>query len=249
MQLYKPKILKNMKKQILSIVLVALAAASATLISSCGKDDTAPIITLIGDNPTVISLNIGTYTELGATASDDEDGDVTANISISGTVNKDLAGSYTITYTVSDQEGNEATETREVIVKNDADYLTGSFHTVEGSQQWDQTISSSTTENNKIKFSYFAFFTGNDEITAKLIKVGSDTYVVINPAAQTANGIGGTGCNHVFAQDVTNGTKVAQSGGGKWGFSIKFTDQITGPGGPNCGATSAQSYEDVFTQN
>ena len=67
----------------------------------CGSTCVAPVITLTGSNVTV---NVGdTYTDAGATASDDEEGDITANIVVGGdTVDTATAGTYTITYDVSD---------------------------------------------------------------------------------------------------------------------------------------------------
>ena len=70
------------------------------------KDTNAPIITLDGD--TLISLNIGsTYTEEGAVAKDDVDGEVA--VIISGSVDTSTAGVYAITYTAKDTAGNSAT--------------------------------------------------------------------------------------------------------------------------------------------
>jgi len=79
-------------------------------------DTTRPVITLKGNSS--ITLTIGdTYTEEKATASDDKDGDITENISISGTVDGNTLGSYTITYNVADVAGNKADEiTRTVVV-------------------------------------------------------------------------------------------------------------------------------------
>ncbi|MFI1770277.1 immunoglobulin-like domain-containing protein, partial [Thalassobellus citreus] len=72
-------------------------------------DTTAPVITLTG--AASIDINVGdTYSELGATASDNKDGDISANIVIGGdTVNSNVAGTYIITYNVSDVAGNPAT--------------------------------------------------------------------------------------------------------------------------------------------
>ena len=87
---------------------------------SAGKDTTKPVITLTGGNDPV-TLNVGTtYNELGATAVDVVDGkstDLTSNIVISGTVDTANAGTYTVTYTVSDWAGNVATATRTVVVE------------------------------------------------------------------------------------------------------------------------------------
>lgn len=51
------------------------------------------------------------------TAEDDADGDVTDKISISGSVDTNKVGTYTVTYSVSDEWGNVATKVRYVTVK------------------------------------------------------------------------------------------------------------------------------------
>ena len=73
-------------------------------------DTTPPVITLIGSS--TINLNVGdTYTEQGASATDNVDGDISANIVIGGdTVNTNVAGTYVVTYNVSDAAGNAASE-------------------------------------------------------------------------------------------------------------------------------------------
>ena len=85
------------------------AAAQVTRTVNVAPDTTPPVITLIGAS--TINLNIGdTYTEQGATATDNLDGDISANIVIGGTVDTNTAGSYQVTYNVSDAAGNAATE-------------------------------------------------------------------------------------------------------------------------------------------
>ena len=81
----------------------------------CKADTTLPVITLNGNS--TLTLKVGeTYTELGAKATDNKDGDITSKILTAGTVNTAVAGTYTITYTVSDTSGNTATATRTVNV-------------------------------------------------------------------------------------------------------------------------------------
>ena len=75
-----------------------------------------PVITLKGEAH--ITLNVGeTYTEAGATASDEKDGDLSSKISMSGTVNTSKAGIYEIAYTVENSRGKVVTKTRTVTVK------------------------------------------------------------------------------------------------------------------------------------
>ena len=67
------------------------------------------MITLVGD--TEITVEVGsTYTDLGATASDNYDGDITADIVTVNNVNVNTAGQYVITYNVTDSSGNDASE-------------------------------------------------------------------------------------------------------------------------------------------
>ncbi|MDB9888475.1 DUF5011 domain-containing protein [Polaribacter sp.] len=83
-------------------------------------DSTIPVITLVGANPQIIELGTA-YSELGATATDNIDGDISANISIDATyVDINTVGDYTVTYNVSDTAGNPATQvTRTVTITPD----------------------------------------------------------------------------------------------------------------------------------
>ena len=122
----------------------------------CGSTCVAPVITLTGSD---VTLNVGdTYTDDGATASDDEEGDISANIVVGGdTVDTATAGTYTITYDVSDGAGNAATQvTRTVNVLTppqttypycssfDSDLGDWSTNLVSGTADW---ISGSGTNN------------------------------------------------------------------------------------------------------
>ena len=79
-----------------------------------GDDDTTnPVITILGSNPATVTQN-STYTDAGATATDNVDG--TVNVTTSGTVNTATVGAYTITYSATDAAGNTATATRTVNV-------------------------------------------------------------------------------------------------------------------------------------
>jgi hypothetical protein len=84
-------------------------------------DTQAPVITLLGNATMSISIG-GTFTDPGATAADDVNGNITADIVVGGdTVDTNTPGTYNITYNVSDTGGNAATEvTRTVIVAADA---------------------------------------------------------------------------------------------------------------------------------
>ncbi|MEE1198102.1 MAG: DUF5011 domain-containing protein [Acutalibacteraceae bacterium] len=80
------------------------------------KDIVAPVITLKGKSTIYINVG-GKYTEQGATAKDDMDGDLTDKLKISGSVNTAMLGTYIRSYSVTDSCGNKKTVTRRVVVR------------------------------------------------------------------------------------------------------------------------------------
>ena len=70
-------------------------------------DETKPVITLIGANVEGVALD-STFTDDGATALDNVDGDITGSIVVTNLVNTAIAGTYTVTYNVIDAAGNVA---------------------------------------------------------------------------------------------------------------------------------------------
>jgi hypothetical protein len=103
-------------KKITAILIILASFAIIIGISSCKKDNTAPVIVLLGDT-SVVHNKGDVYTDAGATAEDDVDGDITANIVVTNPVDVNVEGIYTIKYNVSDKAGNDAEEvTRKVKV-------------------------------------------------------------------------------------------------------------------------------------
>ncbi|MDD3048451.1 MAG: glycine-rich protein [Bacilli bacterium] len=80
------------------------------------NDTVKPVITLIGNDEISFNASLSTYTDLGATAIDDVDGTITADITSVNTVVPNTPGSYTVTYSVTDAAGNTATKVRKVNV-------------------------------------------------------------------------------------------------------------------------------------
>lgn len=103
-------------KRIISLSIISTVIIATSVIFSCKKekDETPPVITLIGD--TLINVDKGTtYTDQGATAIDDVDGDISDQITVNNTVNTAEEGTYTVTYNVSDEAGNEAEEATRIV--------------------------------------------------------------------------------------------------------------------------------------
>lgn len=79
------------------------------------KDDSAPEIKLHGENP--LSVMVGSeFHEPGFSANDNYDGDITAQVEVSGTVDTGRPGEYSLKYAVQDSFGNGTTVYRSVSV-------------------------------------------------------------------------------------------------------------------------------------
>lgn len=199
-----------MKKQVILSASVFIAAG-AIWMTGCKKEDTTPpVITITGGNSQQHILN-ASWTNPTATATDDEDGDLTASITVSGTVNKDLAGVYTLTYSVSDAAGNTAQETLTVTVYNEAQSWAGTYpkaniidslwgdaaHTnfvMVYTWQNDMVITASSTVNKRIIFNRFGDYSG---YTTSNMIYGDVVGTTITIPNQTAN-VGNPAENHTF---------------------------------------------------
>lgn len=91
---------------------LCILAAMIFVSLSCKKeknDTTAPSITILGANP--YEAGQGTiYTDPGATAYDETDGDITPSIVTTNNVTTTDTGYYQVKYNVIDKAGNAATE-------------------------------------------------------------------------------------------------------------------------------------------
>ena len=93
------------------------AADEVTRTVNITPDVTKPVITITGGD---IDHEQGTpYTDLGATASDNIDGDITSLITVESDVDSDTAGTYTVIYRVSDSSGNAADQKTRTVVVSD----------------------------------------------------------------------------------------------------------------------------------
>ena len=84
-------------------------AAASVVRTVSVVDTTKPVITLVGNATETVEAK-GTYTDAGASASDILDGNLTGSVTSVSTVNTDAIGSYTVTYSVSDANGNAAAD-------------------------------------------------------------------------------------------------------------------------------------------
>ena len=99
-------------------IFVLLVLLSGTFSTNFAFADDSPAITITGDNP--VTLTVGdVYDDAGATATDTEDdaNAIPLTIITTNNVDTDLAGPYTVDYSVTDFDGNLTTESRIVNVE------------------------------------------------------------------------------------------------------------------------------------
>lgn len=200
--------------------------------SSCKKEETpdtiAPVITLNGDNPATVYLG-GTYTDAGATATDETDGDLTSSITSTNNINLLQTGTYTVTYSVTDAAGNTGTETRSVKVINEANYIAAGYSVVDvvtgknaGTYYYNVSVSAHSTINNKLLIYNFGGFGSlvyaEVTLSGTTLTLGSQNPTLMNDPGT----ISGSGSTDSTAVTTINYTCIYDSGGSDTG-SATFT--------------------------
>lgn len=103
------------KTRTVNVILAPVVPPTCTANCSGGGGSTpGPVLTLKGDNPMTVVINTG-FTDPGATATDPRDGDITSRIVVTGSVNQNIIGTYTLTYNVKDSLGIAATPVSRVV--------------------------------------------------------------------------------------------------------------------------------------
>ena len=82
------------------------------------EDTILPVITLIGES--TVTINVGeSYSDEGAIANDDVDGNITADILTLNEVDINVANTYVITYNVRDSSANNAIQVTRTVIVNE----------------------------------------------------------------------------------------------------------------------------------
>ncbi|MGE5455485.1 MAG: immunoglobulin-like domain-containing protein [Ignavibacteriales bacterium] len=212
-------------------------------------DNVIPVITV---NPTTVSISLGsTYTDTGVTASDNIDGNITSSIVTTGSVNTAVAGTYTLTYNVSDSSGNAAaTKTRTVTVIQ----TINNFSYTGGAQTFTAPISGTYKfevwgaqgGNGGGKGGYATgqiSLTANQQLTVITGGAGSDYYG--GTGTLTGSGGGGGGGGSFIRNGSTvliaagGGGGAAQGAGGAGGGTNGLAGTVGGSTGAGTGGTQS----------
>jgi hypothetical protein len=103
----------------------ASSGSSSSSSASTTPDTTAPTVSLTGANPATVSVG-DTYTDLGATVTDNVDNNLGFTVSVDGgaattldamVLDTSVAGTHSVVFSATDQAGNTGTATRTVNVQ------------------------------------------------------------------------------------------------------------------------------------
>lgn len=141
------------------------------------SDTKAPTMTLNGAVEVSVE-QYKTFTDPGATANDSFEGDLTAAIEVSGSVDTSTRGTYTLTYAVSDSAGNAAdTLTRTVVVTRPAGTRIGVTGDVDSDGQinsWDGTLMYYTVRYGESWINFILRLRGMKTVDARLADIDRD---------------------------------------------------------------------------
>jgi gliding motility-associated-like protein len=224
----------------------AATQVTRTVNVTSAADVTAPVITLIGSTPKTVEAGT-TYTDAGATAFDDVDGDVTSKIVTNNPVNTSVLGAYTVTYNVSDSFGNAATQvTRTVnVVDTTPPTVVTKNITVSLGTNGTVSIAAAQLDNGSSDFSGIASMTVTPS-TFNCSNIGSNTVTL---TVKDNQGNTKTGTALVTVSDttvptvVTKNISVALDSSGNVSITVA---QINNGSSDNCGIASMTVAPSTF---
>lgn len=163
-----------MKRRLFSLLAITVIGG-ILFTTSCKIDDTvAPVVTLKGDATMSVDFG-GTFTDPGATATDDNDNDLT--VTTEGTVNVNAAGEYTLTYKATDAAGNIGSITRTVYVVHRKTNMAGTYSVSENCTgpggpytvgPYSASITPGAANNMALVFNNFGDFTTSVNVNGSL---------------------------------------------------------------------------------
>ncbi|MGL4662782.1 MAG: immunoglobulin-like domain-containing protein, partial [Culicoidibacterales bacterium] len=176
---------------------------TVTVKAKVNPDTEKPVLS--GIAPTIELVEGDTFDpKAGISATDNIDGDVTSKIVVSGTVDTTKAGTYTLTYTVTDKAGNSTTTTQTVTVKakvnpdTEKPVLSGIAPTVEliEGDTFDPTAGISATDNI------------DGDVTSKIVVSGTVDTTKVGTYTLTYTVTDKAGNSTTFVQSITVKAKV-----------------------------------------
>lgn len=197
------------------------------------SDTTPPVITLLGNDPETVEANTS-YTDAGATAADDTDGDITASIVTGGLpIDTSTLGSNIVTYDVSDNAGNAAVQvTRTVnVVDTTAPTITAPADvTLEAPTDTTPANTGSATATDTVDPAPVISFSDVNSLDAQGLGTIDRTWSATDASGNTATT---TQTITVVEPDTTPIVSISATPlSGLEPLTVDFTSTVTGGNGP-----------------
>jgi Domain of unknown function (DUF5011) len=186
-----------------------------------------PVLTLAGPASTTWVLN-DPYLEPGYMAIDVEDGDLTSQVIVTGSVNYDKTGNYTINYKVFDSDGDSAVKNRTITVLNSNAYMQGLYNCTTAIQggptfTWQSFIETSSTNNFHFVFNKISDCLGSltSPMRLQVIPSGANNVTIPPQVVYGSNSAQPTHCEPAFHNIAGGGTVTYTA---PYTFIIQYTD-------------------------
>lgn len=131
------------------------------------EDKVVPVITLNGSKY-VYGFVGENYIDMDSSASDNCNGDISSKISVSNTVNSNLAGTYEVKYSVSDLSGNTTSVVRNVRI-SERNKVGAVYLTFDDGPQWGTTdVILDILKEEGVEATFFVTNKGPDELIKRM---------------------------------------------------------------------------------
>jgi len=207
-----------MKKNLLYLCALTLLSG---IFTGCSKDDDteAPVVTILGDNP--YQLAVGSVFNLsndpGATASDNEDGDLTDDLVPDySELNLNVAGEYEVHYEIADNAGNIGDEHRLMYVTHTGAQIDANTWTIDEIFNGASTAANFTTSivgSNIYAFSVIGLCDDFVDNPACIAIMEADRITI--PEANAVQG--------VSTYKISGSGTIAKLSNGKLEFTLTYT--------------------------
>ncbi|GEM_PF-1838679 len=145
------------------------------------QDTTPPVITLNGSSPTIIQVH-NLYAEPGANVTDNYDTGLAANIT--GVVDKDTVGVYTVYYDVVDSHSNHAIQKTRIVNVVDQEPPSTNDNAPTGWRNSDTTITLICTDNVACSKVYYTTDSNNPTADSSYVNASSNWSFTVNTEGQ-----------------------------------------------------------------
>ena len=125
------------------------------------EDKEAPVMTLNGNDPMTVFVG-GEFKDPGVSITDNCDKEIESKVKVNGSVDMNMIGEYTLTYTSEDKYGNKAELTRKVVVRKNSGIIYLTFD--DGPNSGTTNVILDILKEEGVKATFFVTGYGPDEL-------------------------------------------------------------------------------------